>query len=116
MNRIPIDELRTKLTRRHFFSHGATGIGVAALGSLLADDASTAPAKSGPREPGVPLFRPRARRVICLFQSGAPSQLETFDYKPRLRELQGSELPDSVRQGQRLTGMTSGQSSFPVPA
>ncbi|MFM7869153.1 MAG: DUF1501 domain-containing protein, partial [Planctomycetaceae bacterium] len=61
-----------------------------------------------------PHAAPRAKRVIFLFQSGAPSQLDLFDYKPGLRGLRGTELPESVRQGQRLTGMTSGQSSFPV--
>jgi hypothetical protein len=62
----------------------------------------------------LPHFRPRAKRVICLFQSGAPSQLDLFDHKPGLRELRGTELPDSVRGTQRLTGMTSRQASFPI--
>lgn len=61
-------------------------------------------------------FAPKAKRVIYLFQSGGPSQLELWDYKPKLKELHGTELPDSIRQGQRLTGMTSGQKSFPVVA
>ena len=64
--------------------------------------------------PGFPHFTPKARRVISLFQSGAPSQIDLFDYKPKLKELHKSELPDSVRRGQRLTTMTSGQSSFPI--
>jgi hypothetical protein len=93
-------------TRRHFFGTQATGIGIAALGLLLGRNASAAP--------GLPHFRPTARRVIYLFQSGGPSQMETFDYKPRLNEFQGSELPDSVRMGQRLTAMSATQSSFPV--
>lgn len=63
-----------------------------------------------------PHFAPKAKRVIYLFQSGGPSQLELMDYKPKLKELHGTELPDSIRQGQRLTGMTSGQKSFPVVA
>ncbi|MGH9631924.1 MAG: DUF1501 domain-containing protein, partial [Bryobacteraceae bacterium] len=63
---------------------------------------------------GLPHFPPRAKRVIYLFQSGGPSQMELFDYKPRLEEFSGSELPDSVRQGQRLTGMSATQSTFPV--
>jgi len=62
----------------------------------------------------LPHFHPRAKRVICLFQSGAPSQLDLFDHKPGLRELRGTELPDSVRGTQRLTGMTSRQASFPI--
>ena len=63
---------------------------------------------------GIPQFAPTAKRVIYLFQSGAPSQLDLFDYKPKLAGLRASELPDSIRQGQRLTGMTATQSSFPV--
>ena len=64
--------------------------------------------------PGLPHFPPKAKRVICLFQSGGPSQIELFDYKPRLIEFQGAELPESVRNGQRLTGMSASQSTFPV--
>ena len=64
--------------------------------------------------PGLPHFPPKAKRVIFLHQSGGPSQMDLFDYKPKLEKLAGSELPDSVRMGQRITGMTSGQSSFPV--
>ena len=64
--------------------------------------------------PGLPHFPAKAKRVIYLFQSGGPSQIELFDYKPRLVEFQGTELPDSVRNGQRLTGMSASQSTFPV--
>src|ERR1041384_7981327 len=64
--------------------------------------------------PGLPHFPPKAKRVIYLFQSGGPSQIELFDYKPRLLDFQGSELPESVRNGQRLTGMSASQSTFPV--
>ena len=96
------------LTRRYFFGKAAAGLGTAALASLLqADESSGA-------MPGVPHFPPTAKRVIYLFQSGAPSQMDLFDYKPRLRDLAKTELPDSIRGGQRLTGMTSGQTSFPV--
>ncbi len=104
------------LTRRHFFSRGAAGIGIAALASLLTQDlhaAEETPSASGGM-PGLPHFPPKAKRVIYLFQSGAPSQMELFDYKPRLADFRGAELPDSIRMGQRLTGMTSTQSSFPV--
>ncbi len=66
--------------------------------------------------PGFPNFTPKAKRVIYLFQSGGPAQMDLFDHKPALKDLQGSELPDSIRQGQRLTGMTSRQASFPVAA
>src|SRR5437588_1300449 len=97
------------LTRRHFFGRASTGIGVAALASLLSDDwaaasGSTEPARRG--LPGLPHFKPRARRVIYLFQSGAPSQMDLFDYKPLLDALRGSELPATVRLRQPLTGMT----------
>jgi len=96
------------LTRRYFFGKAAAGLGTAALASLLqADESSGA-------MPGIPHFPPTAKRVIYLFQSGAPSQMDLFDYKPRLKDLAKTELPDSIRGGQRLTGMTSGQTSFPV--
>lgn len=103
------------LTRRHFFGRTAAGLGTAALASMLADDAKADASRVGGLD-GVPHFPPKVKRVICLFQSGGPSQIELFDHKPRLRELHGSELPASIRMGQRLTGMTSGQSSFPVIA
>ena len=98
------------ITRRHFFSRTATGIGIAALGSLLAEDGLAA--ANG--LPGLPHFAPKAKRVVFLHQSGGPSQMDLFDYKPTLDKLAGKELPGSVRMGQRITGMTSGQTSFPV--
>jgi hypothetical protein len=103
------------LTRRYFFGKTGAGLGIAALSGLLGDDlraAATENAEGG--LPGLPHFPPTAKRVIYLFQSGAPSQMDLFDYKPRLTDLAKTELPDSVRQGQRLTGMSSGQASFPV--
>src|SRR5262245_25591064 len=107
-------EYQQNLTRRYFFGRVGMGIGVAALAhllnrDLLADDTSPA---SG--LPGLPHHPPKAKRVIYLFQSGGPSQMETFDYKPALGKLHGTDLPDSIRKGQRLTGMTSAQTSFPV--
>ena len=96
------------LTRRQFFSKTSTGIGAAALASLLPKDALAHGL------PGFPNFPPKAKRVIYLHQSGAPSQIDLFDYKPKLDKLHGSELPSSIRNGQRITGMTAGQSSFPV--
>jgi hypothetical protein len=103
------------MNRRTFLSRMSIGVGSLALGSLLApglwrggkEDEDQLP-------PGVSHFAPKAKRVIYLFQSGAPSQLELFDYKPLLRKMQGKDLPESVRNGQRLTGMTSGQKSFPL--
>ncbi|HZY90307.1 MAG TPA: DUF1501 domain-containing protein, partial [Gemmataceae bacterium] len=99
------------MTRRHFLGRAGAGVGLAALAHLLADDLRAAPAGA---LPGLPHHRPRAKRVIYLFQSGAPSQLDLFDHKPALADLRGKELPDSVRRGQRLTGMTATQDSFPV--
>jgi hypothetical protein len=97
------------MTRRHFFSRTSTGIGIAALASLLPDEL-----RADGGLPGLPHFPPKAKRVIYLFQSGAPSQMELFDYKPKLKDLRATELPPSIRQGQRLTGMTAAQTSFPV--
>ena len=110
---------RLVMTRRQFFGRGSSGIGVAALASLLNPElfAAVRQETKDTRTGGLaslPHFAPRAKRMIFLHQSGAPSQIELFDYKPKLDELRGTELPDSVRGGQRLTGMTSGQASFPV--
>jgi hypothetical protein len=98
------------ITRRHFFSSAGTGLGAAALASLLGD----ALRADSSALPGLPHFPAKAKRIIYLFQSGGPSQMELFDYKPRLVEFQGTQLPDSIRQGQRLTAMSATQSSFPV--
>ena len=112
-------EIKLQLTRRQFFSRTSKGIGIVALGSLINPDIYTSATELNPKTGGLvgfPNFAAKAKRVIFLHQSGAPSQLELFDYKPKLRKLQGTELPDSVRHGQRITGMTSGQSSLPVAA
>jgi hypothetical protein len=98
------------LPRRRFLSEALHGLGAAAFLSLMAREGGAA---SGAL-PGLPHFAPRARRVISLFQSGAPSQMDLFDPKPGLAGRRGTELPDSVRMGQRLTGMTATQASFPV--
>jgi hypothetical protein len=102
------------ITRRHFFAKSARGLGAVALASLLprAWSAPTQGAAGG--LPGFPNFAPKAKRVIYLFQSGAPSQMDLFDYKPLLNKLNGEQLPESVRGGQRLTGMSSQQSSLPL--
>lgn len=102
------------LTRRHFFGRHATGIGIAALASLINPNALAAAERKHRGLPGLPQFSPKAKRVIYLFQSGGPSQIELFDYKPRMVEFQGNDLPESVRMGQRLTAMSSGQARFPV--
>jgi len=115
----PLRELELTMTRRRLFGRAASGIGVGALASLLGNDGfAAAPAldsKTGGLE-GLPHFAPKAKRVIYMFQSGAPSQIDLFDRKPLLRKFHGQELPDSVRGGQRITGMTSGQDSLPVAA
>jgi hypothetical protein len=105
----PFREHQLMLTRRQLFGRTATGIGAAALGSLLAS-----PARASQGLPGFPNFPAKAKRVIYLHQSGAPSQMDLFDYKPGLASRFAEELPDSIRQGQRLTGMTSTQKKFPV--
>lgn len=106
---------RQQLTRRHFLGKAALGLGSMALGSLLVPDLFKGFSGDDDALPvGLPHFAPKAKRVIYLFQNGAPSQLESFDYKPMLTKMAGQELPASVRMGQRLTGMTAGQSSFPL--
>jgi len=100
--------------RRRFLSRLSLGLGSVALGSLLIPDLFTGGMDESSLPPGIPDFAPKAKRVIYLFQNGAPSQLESFDYKPKLREMMGQELPPSIRLGQRLTGMTANQTSFPL--
>jgi hypothetical protein len=105
------------MLRRQFLGRSALSLGLAALGSLFAEDSSGDDASSSQRHgglPGLPHFAPKAKRVIYLFQSGAPSQLDLFDYKPGLEQHRGEDLPESVRMGQRLTGMTAGQATFPI--
>ncbi|MBS0205602.1 MAG: DUF1501 domain-containing protein [Planctomycetes bacterium] len=98
------------VNRRTFLNQSATGLGAAALASLLGREAAANPQSQ------VRHLAAKAKRVIWMFQSGAPSQLDLFDYKPKLTEFHQQELPDSIRMGQRLTGMTSGQKNFPVAA
>lgn len=102
------------VNRRTFLHRSAIGIGGLALGSLLGQSCSGNSAQQDLSLGLLPHFPPKAKRVIYLFQSGAPSQLELFDWKPKLRELNGQELPASVRNGQRLTGMTANQKAFPM--
>ncbi len=98
-----------QLTRRNLLTGSAKALGAAALATLLHSDLAHAEGL-----PGIPHFPPTAKRVIYLFQSGAPSQMDLFDYKPGLSNLRATELPASIRMGQRLTGMTAAQTSFPV--
>ena len=102
-----------RMNRRVFLSRSAMGLGGLALGATFFPEKLMA----GSAEGGVlkkPHFVPKAKRVVFLFQSGGPSQLELFDYKPMLEERFGEDLPDSVRMGQRLTGMSAGQSQLPM--
>jgi hypothetical protein len=111
----PWNQSHALISRARFLRQTSLGLGSLALGSLL-DGGALARASSDSEPGGFPNFAPRARRVIYLFQSGAPSQMELFDHKPLLERLSGTDLPDSIRQGQRLTGMTSRQDRFPVAA
>ena len=101
-------------TRRHFFGRAATGIGTAALASLVNPELFGDQPQTQLGSMGAPHFAPKAKRVIYLFMSGAPSQLDMWDYKPQLQDWYDKDLPDSVRNGQRITTMTSGQKRFPI--
>ncbi|MCS5489873.1 DUF1501 domain-containing protein [Algoriphagus limi] len=103
------------LNRRKFLSRLSLGLGSAALGSLLIPDLFRGQSKEEDAiMVALPHFAPKAKRVIYLFQNGAPSQLESFDYKPLLQKSYGQDLPESIRMGQRLTGMTADQERFPL--
>ncbi len=106
------DKVHDQMSRRSFLQSSGIGLGVAALSSIVSQEAN---ATSASQRIG-PHFAPKVKRVIYLHQSGAPSQLETFDYKPKLETMWGQNLPESIRGGQRLTGMSAGQSSFPLAA
>src|SRR3954468_23678874 len=109
-------DLPSSTTRRYFLERAGIGIGATALAELLRGDlvAQEAAASATGGLAGLPHFAPKAKRVIYMFQSGAPSQLDLFDYKPQLARTHGTDLPDSIRNGQRLTAMTAGQTSFPI--
>src|SRR5262245_17725923 len=102
------------LGRRAFLGASSQGIGLMALGSLLSPNRAQAATAS--RLPGLPHFAPKAKRVLCLFQSEGFSHVDLFDYKATLAEWHGQEIPPSVKGTQRLTGMTSGQGKYPVVA
>ena len=106
MDTSPIDPLA--INRRLFFRRGSNGLGVAALAGLLDQGAAADVSPAGLH------LAPKAKRVIYLFQSGGPAQQDLFDYKPVLRQMNGEELPASVRGEQRLTGMSVNQSALPL--
>ncbi|MBS1727308.1 MAG: DUF1501 domain-containing protein [Armatimonadetes bacterium] len=127
----PIREYELMMTRRELFGRTAMGVGSAALHTLLRGSgmglalaAAEAFGQQGqpqfhmgkprPGLPGMPNFAPKAKRVIMLFMNGGPSQLDLFDYKPKMNEEYDKDLPDHIRNGQRITTMTSGQARFPV--
>jgi hypothetical protein len=120
-----LDQIKKKWDRRNFLTKTSLGIGAVALGSLIGKNllgkvASTMAAEGSAASleeeilRAIPHFAPKAKRVVYLFMSGGPSQIETFDYKPKLVDMFGQALPDSVRQGQRLTSMSSNQSILPI--
>ena len=112
----PSDEAVLNETRRQFFAHGARGLGVAALASMLGKEMTGAPTsvQAVGGQAGLPHFAPKAKRAIYLHMLGAPPQIELFDYKPGMSAWFDKDLPDSIRKGQRLTTMTSGQTRFPI--
>ncbi len=113
----PLSEFQRLETRRQFFSRGKNVLGYAALASLLGKNfnllGDTAPGAAGPHLP-LPHFAPKAKRVIYLHMVGGPSQMDLWDYKPQMNDWYDKDLPASVRNGQRLTTMTSGQTRFPI--
>jgi hypothetical protein len=117
----PALEAKALYTRRQFFGRSVLGVGTAALASLLGKDAFAAAAGHGlpmgrgvPGLPDLPHFAPKAKRVIYLFQNGAPSHVDLFDYKPKLREWHGKQIPDELTGGKRFSTMTGTQTERPL--
>ncbi|MEM7305573.1 MAG: DUF1501 domain-containing protein [Planctomycetota bacterium] len=114
----PRQEHDVLVSRRALLKGASWGLGTAALADLLAAEGLASPAASaravGGGALGAPHFAPRAKRVIWLFMSGAPSQIDMWDHKPKLREMFDEDIPDSIVNGQRFTTMTSGQARFPI--
>src|SRR5215467_419918 len=107
-------ENRLMMTRRHFFGKFGLGVGTAALASLLNKSGFAQSDAEQTGLPGLPHFAPKAKRVIYLYQAGGPSQIDLFDPKPQLEKYRAQNLPESIRMGQRLTGMTAHQATLPV--
>ena len=124
LNTPEFEKLNKRLDRRNFLTKTTLGLGAAAIGSLLgAEKLFGSSPKAASENPAnfeeeilkaLPHIAPKAKRVVYLFMSGGPSQFETFDYKPKLIAMAGQNLPDSVRKGQRLTGMSANQSALPM--
>src|SRR5687767_7315680 len=122
----PLTDNRRHITRRALLGKTATGVGAAALAYLFRSDFATAAAgaagagaTAGDAQvnnvlAGLPHFAPKAKRVIYMFQNGAPSHVDLFDYKPTLKKWHGKEIPAEVQMGKRLSTMTSGQKAKPV--
>jgi uncharacterized protein (DUF1501 family) len=112
----PNETLFNSLMRRTFLGDATRGLGITALASLMASEQRLVQAATLEKKSlaGVPHFAPKAKRVVCLFQSGGLSHIDLFEDKPAMHEFAGKEIPPSVKGDQRLTGMTSGQSSYPV--
>src|SRR2546428_2299489 len=115
----PRDDFVQYQTRRTFFKNTGLAAGRIALASLMFPGlfraaAGTRQGRSHPPLPGLPHFAPKAKRLIYLFMNGGPSQMDLLDYKPGLGKIFDTDLPDSIRMGQRLTTMTSGQARFPI--
>src|SRR3954465_15301673 len=115
----PLHDFALLQTRRQFFRSAGLSMGALAFNQLLGSNGLAADAKNygsavHPALPGLPHIPPRAKRMIYLHMNGGPSQLDLFDYKPQLQQHFDQELPDSIRNGQRITTMTSGQARFPV--
>jgi hypothetical protein len=108
----PLETNRLLCTRRALFGHAAAGVGAAALGSLLGQDGFAA-LPADPAAPALPHFAPKAKRVIYLLQNGAPSHVDLFDYKPKLAEMHGKQIPDAVAAGKRFSTMTGTQTARP---
>jgi len=106
--------LYQNIDRRNFLNKTAMGMGAVALQQLISPLSTVGATMEDRIMSALPTIAPKAKRVVFLFMAGGPSQFETFDYKPKLRDLFGTELPDSIRKGQRLTGMSANQSSLPV--
>ncbi|MEL6924685.1 MAG: DUF1501 domain-containing protein, partial [Bacteroidota bacterium] len=113
-----LHQLQQRMNRRQFLTKTSMGLGALALSRLFGESQLNANSMltSPGGLPGLPHFSPKVKRVVYLFMSGGPSQMDMWDYKPGLKNYHGQNLPDSVRKGQRLTGMSAGQSAIPVAA